>query len=172
MFHNYEEEFEKEEFISKVNLIVKKIYNAITMLEFKNVSHFMSEELARKFSREIELLKDEGKKLVYDEVSVQSQITNAYQDSDYYYIEVRCECQYIKYYVSLADGKMIDGDTNNRVMVPAKLLFRKKKGTSMEEVTRCSGCGTTINIYHDGKCPNCGRIYDLHQYDYIIVKMD
>ena len=170
MDYNYEEGFRREEFLSNVNLIVNKVYQSISHLELNDVRHYLSDEIYHNISHEIEKYKDDGKRLVYDEVNVQSQITNAYQDSDYYYIEVKSDCKYLKYFI--LDGGVIEGNNTSRVEVPLRVLFQKRKDATSQDITRCSGCGTTLNIHHSGKCPNCGRIYDYYQYDYIIVKVD
>ena len=164
--------FNSEEFISRANLMVKKILNSITLNELEKVRHFMSDELYQKYQNEINHNISLGRRVIYDEINVNCQLAGGREDDEYYYVNVSCTCKYLKYALSLASGTLVDGSDNQRLVTAMKILFRRKKGSSREDVARCLGCGVTLNINDNGKCPNCGRVYDLADFDYIIVEMD
>lgn len=164
-------EFDSEEFIERANLMVKKVLNAVTLNELEKVRHFMSEELYQKLQLEINQTISNGRRLVYDEVNVNCKLAGAKEDDDYYYVNVSCSCKYLKYYLSLSTGTLVEGSDKDRIYTSMKILFQRKKGTIRGDVARCLGCGVTLNINDNGKCPNCGRIYDLDEFDYIIKEM-
>ena len=167
------DDFIEEEFTNKANLRMKKIMNSYTLNTLENVAHFMTKELYEKLQRQLENNNKRGVAERFDELNVNAKIASTKEDQDYYYVLVKCFCKYIHYEESLESGKVISGDKERRREMIKEVLFQKRKdATSYGEVARCLGCGTSINVNENGKCPNCGRIFDLEKYDYIIKEMD
>ena len=160
--------FQSSLFLSKANSRMKKIFNAITLNELDSVHHFMSENVFLKFQKEMNDAKNEGLRLIYEEVNIQSDISNIEEIDQSFLIHVFMECKYLKYYLSLDSGNVVKGNNQNRSSCIYHVVFKKKMGTSLGEVARCLGCGSPIPINENGKCPHCGRIFDLDQFDYII----
>jgi len=165
-------EFNSEEFIGRANLMIKKILNAITLNELDKVRHFMSDELYQKLQTEIDQNIRDGKRQIYEEINVNCQLAGGREEEESYIVNVTCLCKYIKYKISLSSGKTIEGMDDERVSVSHRIVFERKKGTVRGEVARCLGCGVTLNINDNGTCPNCGRVYDLNEFDYVIRSID
>ena len=78
----------------------------------------------------------------------------------------------MQYEKSLQDDRIVSGDCDRRREVVKKVTFQKRKdASSFGDVTRCLGCGTSLNINESGICPNCGRVFDLEKYDFVIKDM-
>lgn len=164
--------FSEEKFISKANSRIKKIYNAITLNEVGKVKHFMSDQLFFKIEDTINDLKKHNKIVIYDEVNISMSIDSLEEDKDYYYINVSCVTKFLKYFLSIDTNEFESGDMENRKTISQSIVFLKKKDAKNLDVVRCFGCGANFNINASGICPQCGRVYDLFEFDYIIKDME
>ena len=53
------------------------------------------------------------------------------------------------------------------------MTLEKKKITKSDKlVKKCPGCGASISVNTSGKCEYCGTIFNLEDYDYVIVRID
>ncbi len=159
--------FNSSIFTSKANNMVKKLYNATTLDQLDEVDHFASDSVFARFKSRVSEAKANNLRLIYDEVSVNTEIKDISEDINSYMINCLVTTKYCKYYIDNT-GKVVQGDNKNRSTVIHNATFRKKKGASMPEVARCLGCGTPINVNENGKCPSCGRIFDLEEFDYYL----
>ena len=82
---------------------------------------------------------------------------------------IRClvTVQYFKYYID-NNGKFTHGNQDIKSKVIRTAILKKPVGSSLGMVNRCLGCGTTLNVNDNGKCPSCGRIFDLEEFDFYI----
>ena len=56
-----------------------------------------------------------------------------------------------------------------RVEKFVKLIFTKVKNAKKLGVARaCQGCGANLDLNFDGRCPYCGAIFNLQEYDWIL----
>lgn len=162
--------FSQDEFLSMANQRIKMILNAITLNEVDQVKHFMNWEVYDAFNDTLQSYEDDGDRLIYDEVNVDSQISTVREEEETYVISVDANCQYIKFVID-GDGNILQGDPDSRVSVTHKITFQKRKDARpLEDVVRCLGCGTSLNIGESGICPNCGRTFDLDQFDFVITE--
>ncbi len=159
--------FNSSIFISKANNMVKKLYNATTLDELDSVDHFASDEVFNKFKDKLNKAKARNLRLIFDQVNVNTEIKNITEVSNNYVISTLVTCKYYKYYLD-SNGNIVEGNDDTRSTVIHQVDFVKRIGNSLPEVVRCLGCGTSLNINEDGKCPNCGRIFDLEEFDYYI----
>ena len=154
--------FNSNIFISKANNMIKKLYNAVTLDELDTVDHFASDEVFNKFKKELEMAKASNRKLTYNQVNISTEIKDIEEVDGMFKITCSVRCKYYKSY-----GISIE-DMDSRTEVYKKAIFCKRIGAERGEVARCSGCGMSLNINESGKCPNCGRIYELENYDYYL----
>lgn len=157
--------------ISKVNNMVKLIYNSITLNKLEDVIQFMSGDLYNKFKKTIDDNTSNNCRIIYDEVNVNSEIKNITNMDEYIFIDVICNVKFLKYYVSLSDGSYISGDRDNRINKILNITLKRKSNVKDNETFECLGCGYSIDITNGYKCPKCGRVFDLNEYDFIIDKM-
>lgn len=164
--------FVEEEFVSKANLMVKKIFNAITMMQVEHVQHFMDPSLYQKVCEKLERYQKKKERVVFEQVNISSYVLKHSTKQSYLEVEASVMVRAIVYCLSTVSNQVVSGDAFSRREFPTKMVFRKRLDSSSVDVPRCLGCGTTIDVYGDGICPNCGRVYDLANYDYIIQEMD
>ena len=163
--------FNSSIFISKANNMIKKLYNSTTLDELDNVDHFASDEVFNKFKRKLDDAKSKNLKLVYEQVNVDTNIRDIREENNNYIIYCLVTCKFYKYCLD-ANGNVVSGDNSSRSTIIHKVEFIKRVGAKNEEVSRCLGCGTPLDINNSGKCPNCGRVFDLEEYDYYINKFE
>ena len=76
----------------------------------------------------------------------------------------------IQMYEMNKDTKEVYGDDTDRIEERYILTFEKIINTKEQGISRkCPGCGANMDINNNGKCEYCGAIYDLENYDYILV---
>lgn len=163
--------FNESILISKVNNMVKLIYNSITLNKLEDVIQFMSDDLYNKIKEKIDNNTNNNCRVIYDEVNVNSEIKNITNMDEYIFIDVRCNVKFLKYYVSLSDGSYISGDRDNRIDRILNITLKRKSNVKDTNTFKCLGCGYSIDITNGYTCPNCGRVFDLNEFDFIIDKM-
>ena len=159
--------FNSSTFISKVNNMVKKLYNSTTLNELDKVRHFASDKVLSSFQNEIDKANSMGNKIIFDQVNVNSEVKDISIYDNYYIIRCLVRVQYFKYYMD-NNGNYMEGNQNTKSSIMRTALLKKPVGSSLGIVNRCLGCGTTIDINDNGKCPSCGRIFDLKEFDFYI----
>ena len=158
--------------ISKVNNMMKLIYNSISLNKLEDSIQFMSDKLYDKLKNKIDNNTNNGCRVIYDDIIINSEIKDTRVKEDYTYISVRCEIEYYKYYVSLTDNSVVSGDNEKKSNKILTVMLKKKNNSiGNDSVYKCLGCGTSMNITNGYKCPNCGRVFDLEEYDFIIDYM-
>lgn len=163
--------FSEDKFITKANSRVKKVFNAISLNKLNEIQHFLSDDLYKNIVSKIESYNNPNTRIFFDEVNVSCSISKVLEDNDYYIILVDCTLRYLKYYVD-SSFKYVSGNNNSRIVVNQTITFKKSKIAKDNSVFRCLGCGANFNINASGICPQCGRVYDLDEFDYIIYDME
>ena len=159
--------FNSTVFISKANNMIKKLYNSVTLDELDTVDHFASDKVFNVFKSELEEAKNNNEVLIYDQVNIQTDINNVVEEDGLYKIICSVYCKFCKYYLD-SNGKLLRGDKDNRIEIEKTAIFCKRVDAKEDIVARCLGCGTPLNINDNGKCPNCGRIFDLELFGYYL----
>ena len=89
--------------------------------------------------------------------------------SNEFKIEVSLLTKYLDYRVEKETKKFVSGDKEVRVEKFVKLIFTKVKNAKKLGVARaCQGCGANLDLNFDGRCPYCGAIFNLQEYDWIL----
>ena len=159
--------FNSSMFISRANNMIKKLYNSTTLDELDMVDHFASDDVFNKFKKKLEVAKNNNEKLIYDQVNVSTEIKDISITEEAINISCNATCSYCEYYLD-SNGKIVFGSNTERKSVIHPVVFKKKLGARRDDALRCLGCGTTFNINENGICPNCGRVFDLEEYDYYL----
>ena len=170
-FQKLRHDFSESRFLSSANHMIKRMFNAVTLNQFDQIQHFMSDSVYQKFMDMKSSAEENHTKLVFNQVNVHCVIHDIMVQSEYDEISVRATCKYCKYFTSL-DGTIVKGNSTNRIEREYLVVFQKPVNGHRGIVDRCLGCGRSLAVNESGVCPDCGRVYDLELFDYIIKKFD
>jgi len=164
-------DFDTDRLLLKANHMIKSILYAYSDRDLKRVRHFMSEGCYQALLKHFEEDDRLHRRMHYDEVRVTSLLNRMFETEEYYNIEVIASCN--AYIWSEVEGQdAIEGSQERKSSFGMKALFVKRIDAQVQDVVRCQGCGSSFNIKQNGECPNCGRVYDLDKFDFIIQEMD
>lgn len=168
------EDFNEAMFKTKVDNIFVKLYTCIMKGDLTDVRHFISEELYNNYINKINELISHNKRQMYDEINVKNtMIINRKILEDKEIIDVEIVSRYIDYIIDINTGDLISGDDTRRIERRNILRFEKKLNTKDFGIVRkCPGCGASINVNNTGKCEYCDTIFNLDDYDYILVSIN
>lgn len=168
------EDFNEAMFKTKVDNIFVKLYTCIMKGDLTDVRHFISEELYNNYINKINELISHNKRQMYDEINVKNtMIINRKILEDKEIIDVEIVSRYMDYIIDINTGDLISGDDTRRIERRNILRFEKKLNTKDFGIVRkCPGCGTSINVNNTGKCEYCDTIFNLDDYDYILVSIN
>lgn len=168
------EDFNEAMFKTKVDNIFVKLYTCIMKGDLTDVRHFISEELYNNYINKINELISHNKRQMYDEINVKStMIINRKILEDKEIIDVEIVSRYMDYIIDINTGDLISGDDTRRIERRNILRFEKKLNTKDFGIVRkCPGCGASINVNNTGKCEYCDTIFNLDDYDYILVSIN
>ena len=161
-------------FKTKVDNIFVKLYTCIMKGDLTDVRHFISEELYNNYINKINELISHNKRQMYDEINVKNtMIINRKILEDKEIIDVEIVSRYMDYIIDINTGDLISGDDTRRIERRNILRFEKKLNTKDFGIVRkCPGCGASINVNNTGKCEYCDTIFNLDDYDYILVSIN
>ena len=168
------EDFNEAMFKTKVDNIFVKLYTCIMKGDLTDVRHFISEELYNNYINKINELISHNKRQMYDEINVKNtMIINRKILEDKEIIDVEIVSRYMDYRIDINTGDLISGDDTRRIERRNILRFEKKLNTKDFGIVRkCPGCGASINVNNTGKCEYCDTIFNLDDYDYILVSIN
>lgn len=168
------EDFNEAMFKTKVDNIFVKLYTCIMKGDLTDVRHFISNELYNNYMNKINELISHNKRQMYDEINVKNtMIINRSILEDKEIIDVEIVSRYMDYIIDINTGDLISGDDTRRIERRNILRFEKKLNTKDFGIVRkCPGCGASININNTGKCEYCDTIFNLDDYDYILVSIN
>lgn len=168
------EDFNEAMFKTKVDNIFVKLYTCIMKGDLTDVRHFISEELYNNYINKINELISHNKRQMYDEINVKNtMIINRKILEDKEIIDVEIVSRYMDYIIDINTGDLISGDDTRRIERRNILRFEKKLNTKdLGIVRKCPGCGASINVNNTGKCEYCDTIFNLDDYDYILVSIN
>ena len=168
------EDFNEAMFKTKVDNIFVKLYTCIMKGDLTDVKHFISEELYNYYTNKINELSNFNKRQMYDEINVKNtSIINRSVLENKEIIDVEIISRYMDYIIDLNTGDTISGNDTRRIEKRNILRFEKKLNTKdFGLVRKCPGCGASINVNNTGKCEYCDTIFNLEDYDYILVSIN
>lgn len=167
-------DFSESKFKSKVENIFVQIKLSIVTGKTEKVHHFVNEETYQKILKKVENDKVNNRIQLYDELNVADvQILEIKELDDSFEIYVNVHSKALEYYITRDTKKYISGDRYDRAERMNKIVFKKIKNSKKMEVARkCPSCGANIDVNKNGQCAYCGTIFNLQNYDWIIINMD
>lgn len=164
-------EFNDALFKTKIDNVFVKLYSAIIVKDLSSVKHFISDDMFNKYQTYIDELNKKHEIQMYDELNVKSStVINSYEDDDSYIVEVELVSRYMDYVMDEDSLEVIRGNNQRRIELTNILTFKKKKVTKEYSLTnKCPNCGANISVNSNGTCSYCGGVFNLEEYDYILV---
>ena len=168
------EDFNEAMFKTKVDNIFVKLYTAEMKQDLSDVMHFINDDVRDMFQNRIDENKRLNRRQMYDEINVKNtMIINRKILEDKEIIDVEIVSRYMDYIIDINTGDLISGDDTRRIERRNILRFEKKLNTKDFGIVRkCPGCGASINVNNTGKCEYCDTIFNLDDYDYILVSIN
>lgn len=166
-------ELNNEAFITKVNNIFIKLLTAVMEGNLEDVDHFISDSVYQEYTNYINKLNEKNERQMYDELNAKyTYITSREKTETKEIVTVKLISRYMDYIIDKDTAELISGNDQKRIEVPYELIFEKNLTTKETKIAqKCPGCGANINVNNSGKCPYCGSIFDLENYDYILVSI-
>lgn len=164
--------FHEATFKSYVDNVFVKIFTAVMLDELVSVRHFMSDEVFSLFSSRVEKLNEKNLRQMYDELNVKSTEIVGFESTDLeFFVMVKLTSRYLDYYLNKETGDFVSGDSDTRVEKEYLLRFSKKRNSlPLGVVRKCPGCGASVSVNTNGICKYCGSVYNLEDYDYVLVE--
>ena len=168
----YDKDFSEGTFLTKVDHIFIMILDAIMDNDMSSVKHFLSEDIYLKYEELTKEYSSKGYTRIFDEMNVKStQISDYKVDENNINVEVILTSRYMDYFLD-SNGEYVSGENTRRIEKNHFITFTKKlNAEKYNEIRRCPGCGASVNVNENGKCKDCGTIFNASDYDYIITKM-
>ena len=169
-YKNYDKNFDNTAFITKVNNIVIKFFNSITLNELKRVDHFVSDSVYAVGERIAKDAESNGNVHMFDEFNIgSSNIYRIEQDSEFFYMYVNMTLKYMDYVMNKESGVVVKGNNQSRDSHIMTMIFKKsKKATEQNLVRTCPTCGASLNTNNTGVCEYCHTVYDQEDHDWVL----
>lgn len=169
-----DEKFNETEFLSKVSNTYIMILTAIMTDNIKRVEHKISPSVKEQLLKITEELNRKNLRQMYDELNVKNiVIKDKCEKEDHYEITVLLTSRYMDYQVDKTTGKYVSGINTERVEKVHYLTFSKiKDAKEIGIIKECPNCGASIDSNNTGICPYCRSVYNLKDYDWILIKMN
>ncbi len=167
------EDFNEAMFKTKVDNIFVKLYTCIMKGDLTDVRHFISNELYNNYIAKINELTSHNKRQMYDEINVKNtRVISRKILEDKEIVDVELISRYMDYIIDINTGDLTSGDDTRRIEKRNMLRFEKKlNAKDFGIVRKCPGCGASIDVNNTGKCEYCDTIFNLDDYDYILVSI-
>lgn len=159
---------------SKFSNIFIMLLTGLMENDMTGAKHYISEELFTKYQDRCEKFIKNKEYQCYDEPNVGDiNITNRYEDDNYYYIEATLLSRYMDYVIDMDTLKYKRGVNDHRIDTYHHMVFRKRKDAKdRTEVVECPYCGASLDVNYNGKCEFCGKVFSAENYDYILINID
>lgn len=169
-------EFTESKFRSKVENEFIQIISAIMIGKIERIHHFVNEEVYKKIENRVNENLNNNRIEFFDEPNVANiELIKLEELEDRFALTVRVLFKSYNYYVEKSTRKYISGNKyeKDRSQTYYEIIFGKKKNAKkLGNVRACNSCGANLDLNMNGKCPYCGSIFKLEDYDWIIIKMD
>ena len=95
-------------------------------------------------------------------------LTSYVRDSEYEYITVYLNTEYIDYQTNDDTGEIIRGDKTTMWKMRYLMKFMRSIGGSAEAPKFCPNCGAPLDISSSGKCEYCGSTVTTGSFDWLL----
>ena len=165
--------FTESSFKTKVDNIFVMLHTSLMTDNLKRVAHFINDKVYSEFNSRLQELNNNNQRQMFDELNVKStEIENVEITNDKYIITVRLISRYLDYIMDKNSGKVISGDTYERVEKTNILTFEKSRNAEKQSKVRfCQNCGHPMDVNKSGYCEFCHSTYNQENYDYVLTSI-
>ena len=146
----YDKDFTEEKFISKVNQLYLMIIDAIKEEDIESIEYCVSPPLYRQLLAKYEDYTIQDDVSILDTKIVDIQLTG-------YFITIIVEMK-----------TKWNRKTKKKIITVTKYNNRNNPNV----ITICPFCRHEITREDGNKCPSCGQITDMQNYDYLITRIE
>lgn len=146
----HDENFNEDKFISKVNQLYLMIIDAIKNDEIESIEYCVSRPLYRKLYYTYEEYTINADVSILDTKIVDTKLTG-------YFITIMVELK-LKW--------------NDEIKYKIVTLSKYNNKNHPNVINMCPFCRHEITIDDGNKCPSCGQITDMQNYDYLITRIE
>ena len=166
--------FSLPNFITKVDNIYVMLCTSVMTNNLKRVSHFLSDEVYKKYEDKINELNKKNVIQMYDELNVKStEVIDVKITEEEYIITVRLVSRYMDYLINKDTREFVRGNNSRRIEVENTLVFTKKVGAKKLSAARsCPSCGANMDLNKTGVCPFCGNVFEQDDHDFILTDIN
>lgn len=167
----YEQGFNPDMFLTKVNNIFVLMMNGIMFQNLQSVTSWLNDNVRQKLLTMINDLKHNDLIQMYDELNVKNTYVRKVEIlDDRYRIEVEIEARYLDYRLNNTTKQIVSGNNESRVLTINNLVFELKKDhKDLGMVMHCPNCGANIDYNATGYCSFCNQQLPKEDYDWILV---
>ena len=139
----------------KFSNIFIKLLVGIMSNDLKDVKHFLSDDLYKKYQNIVNENLSNNEVHCYDELNVKDlSIDKIETDDKYEIVYVSLTSRYMDYYID------------------HELIFKKLLTVGdRPAVIKCPGCGANLDANNTGYCKYCGTVHSAESYDYILYEV-
>ncbi len=168
--NQFDQSFDSNVFIAKVNNLVVKYFNSITMRDIDKYDHFFADKMFNLAKSIIDINEKAGRIRMFDELNIRSSnIQSIEYKNNTFYANVAMQVLYMDYYIDEHSGNVVEGNNNNRIAHNYTMVFSKER-TAKEQiyVKTCPTCGASLNPNDNGICQYCHTVYNQEDHDWVL----
>lgn len=173
--NDFDKSLDNAMFIARVDNTFVMLYTSIMFGDLSRVDHKVSDKVMEKYRGFVDDLNSRNLRQMYDELNVKSTNIDSinYDESGNIIVHVTLVSRYMDYLMDKETGDIISGISDHRVEHVNKLTFFKRADAkSLGAARQCQNCGANMDINNSGKCSHCGSIFNMEDYDYVLVDIE
>ncbi len=157
----------------KFSNIFIKLLVGIMSNDLKDVKHFLSDDLYKKYQNIVNENLSNNEVHCYDELNVKDlSIDKIETDDKYEIVYVSLTSRYMDYYIDSESLNYKRGTNDHRIEEDHELIFKKLLIVGdRPAVIKCPGCGANLDANNTGYCKYCGTVHSAESYDYILYEV-
>ena len=165
----FDPSFSSEQMLTFAKDTFIAVQNAWCAKDLEPVRGLMHNNLFNTTSRQIQAKIEQHVTYHYENYTFNNVYLTSYvRDSEYEYITVYLNTQYIDYQTDDNTGAVIKGDKTTMWKMRYLMKFMRSRGGSSEQPKTCPNCGAPLDMASTGKCVYCGSTVTTSSFGWIL----
>lgn len=161
--------FTYEGMLDRAKKVFVDIQNAWCAKNLEPVRGVMHNNLYSTTSKQVQAKIDQHVTYHYENITIKNAYLTSYvRDSEYEYVTVYLNTEYIDYQTDDNTGKIIRGDTSTMWKMRYLMKFMRSVGGASAQSKFCPNCGAPLDISSSGKCEYCGSTVTTGSFDWLL----